>query len=140
MESLAEYWGRFKKLVSSCHQHQISKQLLIQNFYEVLLPMDINILDATSGGALVDKTLVAAKTLIENMSLNSQQFTTRNNYVVLTKGVHEIQASSFNKVLKTRNNELNSLVRELLVGKTQTKRLYGICTSLEHPTDTGPTL
>jgi hypothetical protein len=49
--------------------------------------MDRNILDAASGGALVDKTPAAAKALIENMSLNSQQFTTRNN------SVNEIQAS-----------------------------------------------
>jgi hypothetical protein len=34
--------------------------------------MDRNILDASRGGALVDKTPAAAKALIENMSLNSQ--------------------------------------------------------------------
>ncbi|XP_050877045.1 uncharacterized protein LOC127080793 [Lathyrus oleraceus] len=48
--------------------------------------MDRNILDAASGGALVDKTPAAAKALIENMSLNSQQFTTRDNFVQ-SKGV-----------------------------------------------------
>ncbi|CAJ2657284.1 unnamed protein product [Trifolium pratense] len=48
-ESLAEYWERFKQLVSSCPQHQITEQLLIQYFYEGLLPMDRNILDASSG-------------------------------------------------------------------------------------------
>jgi hypothetical protein len=69
---LAEYWERFKQLVFSCPQHQITEQLLIQYFYEGLSPMDRNILDASSGGALVDKTLVAAKALIENMSLNPQ--------------------------------------------------------------------
>ena len=53
--------------------------------------MDRNILDAASGGALVDKTPVAAKALIENMSLNSQQFTTRNNSMVQTKGVNDIR-------------------------------------------------
>lgn len=62
--------------------------------------MDKNIWDTSSGGVLVDKTTVAAKTLIKSMSLNSQQFTTRNNYVVITKGVHEIQVSSSNKVLE----------------------------------------
>lgn len=39
-ESLAEYWERFKQLVSSCPQHQITEQLLVQYFYEGLLPMD----------------------------------------------------------------------------------------------------
>lgn len=71
-ESLHEYWERFKKLVSSCPHHQISEQLLIQYFYEGLLPMDRSILDAASGGALVDKTPEAARALIENMSINSQ--------------------------------------------------------------------
>jgi len=139
-ESLAEYWERFKQLVFSCPQHQITEQLLVQYFYKGLFPMDRNILDAASGGALVDKTPAAAKALIENMSLHSQQFTTRGNPVALTKGVNEIQASSSNKALETRLNELTSLVKQLALGKTQTKRVCGICTSSEHPTDTCPIL
>ncbi|XP_050919385.1 uncharacterized protein LOC127136919 [Lathyrus oleraceus] len=100
--------------------------------------MDKNILDAASGGALVDKTPVAAKALIENMSLNSQQFTTRNNYMVQTKGVNDIHVSSSNKALETRIEELTSLVKQMAVGKPQTTKLCGICTSIEHPTDTCP--
>ncbi|XP_050875646.1 uncharacterized protein LOC127079284 [Lathyrus oleraceus] len=137
-ESLTEYWERFKHLVSSCPQHQIIEQLLIQYFYEGLLPMDRNILDALSGGALVDKTPAAAKALIENMSLNSQQFTTRDNSVQ-SKGVSQIQVSS-NKALETRIEELTALVKQLAVAKPQTATLCGICTSPEHPTDTCPIL
>ncbi|XP_050909330.1 uncharacterized protein LOC127123116 [Lathyrus oleraceus] len=137
-ESLTEYWERLKHLVSSCPQHQITEQLLIQYFYEGLLPMDRNILDAASGGALVDKTPAAAKTLIENMSLNSQQFTTRDNSVH-SKGVSQIQVSS-NKALETRIDELTTLVKQLAVAKPQTTTLCGICTSPEHPTDTCPIL
>ncbi|XP_045802734.1 uncharacterized protein LOC123896385 [Trifolium pratense] len=140
-ESLAEYWERFKHLVSSCPQHQITEQLLIQYFYEGLLPMDRNILDAASGGALVDKTPAAAKALIENMSLNSQQFTTRNN----SASVNEIQSSSSSiKALETnfdaRIDELTSLVKKLAVSKAQPAKVCGICTSSEHPTDTCPIL
>ncbi|XP_050895936.1 uncharacterized protein LOC127102633 [Lathyrus oleraceus] len=139
-ESLAEYWERFKQLVSSCPQHQIIEQLLIQYFYEGLLPMDRNILDAASDGALVDKTPVPAKALIENMSLNSQQFTTKNNFMVQIKGVNDIQVSSSNKALETRIEELTSLVKQMAVSKPQTTNLCGICTSTEHPTDTCPIL
>ena len=138
-ESLTEYWERFKHLVSSCPQHQITEQLLIQYFYEGLIPMDRNILDAASGGALVDKTPAAAKALIENMSLNSQQFTTRDNSAQ-SKGVNQIQASSSNKALETRIDELTALIKQLAVAKTQTSTLCGICTSPEHPTDTCPIL
>ncbi|XP_050920351.1 uncharacterized protein LOC127137985 [Lathyrus oleraceus] len=139
-ESLAEYYERFKQLVSSCPQHQITEQLLIQYFYEGLLPMDRNILDAASDGALVDKTPIAAKALIENMSLNSQQFTTRNNYMVQTKGVNDIQVSSSNKALETIIEELTSLVKQMTVSKPQTTKLCGICPSTEHPTNICPIL
>ncbi|XP_045791416.1 uncharacterized protein LOC123886121 [Trifolium pratense] len=106
-----------------------------------LLPMDRNILDAASGGALIDKTPAAAKALIENMSLNSQQFTTRNN----SASVNEIQSSSSSiKALETkfdaRIDELTSLVKKLAVTKAQPAKVCGICTSSEHQTDTCPIL
>ena len=47
-------------------------QLLIQYFYEGLLPMDRSMIDASSGGALMDKTLEAAQNLIANMAADSQ--------------------------------------------------------------------
>ena len=76
-ESLHEYWERFKKLCASFPHHQISEQLLIQCSYEGLLPTDRSMIDVASGGALVDKTLEAARNLIANMAANSQQFGTR---------------------------------------------------------------
>ncbi|XP_050889008.1 uncharacterized protein LOC127094191 [Lathyrus oleraceus] len=100
--------------------------------------MDRNILDAASGGALIDKTPTAAKALIENMSLNSQQFTTRDNSVH-SKGVSQSQVSS-NKALETRIDELTTLVKQLAVAKPQTITVCGIYTSPEHPTDTCPIL
>ena len=56
-ETLYEYWERFMKLCASCPHHQISEQLLIQYFYEGLLPMERNMIDVISWGALVDKLL-----------------------------------------------------------------------------------
>ncbi|MCI46437.1 hypothetical protein A2U01_0067677, partial [Trifolium medium] len=84
--------------------------------------MDRNILDAASGGALVDKTPAAAKSLIENMSFNFQQFATRSNSVTMTMGVNEIQASPPNKAIEMRLDELTSLVKQLAAAKVQTER------------------
>ena len=69
-ESLHDYGKRFKRLCISYLHHQINDQLLIVYFYEGLLPMDRNIIDAASGGALVDKTPTAARDLIANMADN----------------------------------------------------------------------
>ena len=63
-KNLHEYWERFKQLCASCLQHGISEQLLIQYFYEGLLPMERKMMDAASGGAIVNKTPGQARELI----------------------------------------------------------------------------
>ncbi|CAN6566290.1 unnamed protein product [Malus baccata var. baccata] len=73
-ESFPTYYKRFKTLVASCPQHQMKEELLLQYFYEELLPIKRQMLDALAGGALVDKTPMAAKTLIANRALNAQQY------------------------------------------------------------------
>ncbi|KAM2960452.1 hypothetical protein FF1_030148 [Malus domestica] len=73
-ESFPSYYERFKSLVASCPQHQMKEELLIQYFYEGLLPMERQMLDASAGGALVDKTPGAAKVLIANRAHNAQQY------------------------------------------------------------------
>ena len=54
--------------------------------------MDRNIIDAASGGVLVDKTPAAARALIANMAANSQQFSNRS--VVPPMKVNEVGATS----------------------------------------------
>jgi hypothetical protein len=61
-----------KQLCIQCPHHQIPDQLFIQYFYEGLMPTDRSIIDAASGGALVDKTPEAARQLISNMVANSK--------------------------------------------------------------------
>ncbi|RDX63779.1 hypothetical protein CR513_57751, partial [Mucuna pruriens] len=62
-ETLHEYWERFNKLCVTCPHHQIS-----------LAMMDRSMIDAASGGVLMDKTSAAATHLISNMASNTQQF------------------------------------------------------------------
>ncbi|CAN6711979.1 unnamed protein product [Malus baccata var. baccata] len=73
-ESFPTYYERFKTLVVSCPQHQMKEKLLLQYFYERLLPIERQMLDASAGGALVDKTHMAAKTLTTNRALNAQKY------------------------------------------------------------------
>ncbi|XP_038977889.1 uncharacterized protein LOC120108375 [Phoenix dactylifera] len=133
-ESLHEYWERFKKLCASCPHHQISEQLLIQYFYEGLLPTERSMIDAVSGGALVDKTPETARNLIANMAANSQQFGTRLDPP--SKHVNEVNISSLEQQIAS----LTSLVRQMAVGNMQTEKACGICSVVGHPTDMCPTL
>ncbi|RDY05461.1 hypothetical protein CR513_10697, partial [Mucuna pruriens] len=97
-------------------------------------------IDATSGGALMDKKPPAARHLISNMASNTQQFGIRG--VSQLRLVNEIGAVD-NLRLENQLTELTSLVRQLAVGQHQSSlatRVCGICTSMEHPTDMCPTL
>ncbi|XP_024042784.1 uncharacterized protein LOC127900647 [Citrus sinensis] len=133
-EPLYDYWERFKKLCASCPHHQISDQLLIQYFYEGLLPMDSSMIDAASGGALVDKTPEATRNLIANMAANSQQFNTRNDLLLPPKRVNEVSTTSLEKQV----SNLTSLVQQLALG--QQARPCGVCSMVGHATDMCPTL
>ena len=53
---------------------------------------DRSMIDAPSGGALVDKTLMEARTLIANMAANSQQFEDRHDTPI--RRVNEIGINS----------------------------------------------
>ncbi|RDX85215.1 hypothetical protein CR513_33632, partial [Mucuna pruriens] len=133
-ETLHEYWERFNKLCATCPHHQISEQLLIQYFYEGLSMMDRSMIDAASGGALMDKTPVAARHLISNMASNTQQFGIRGPNP--SRPVNEIGAAS-NQRLENQLTELTSLVRQLAVSQhhpAMAAKIYGICTLVEHPT------
>ncbi|RDX98410.1 hypothetical protein CR513_18662, partial [Mucuna pruriens] len=131
---------RFNKLYATCPHHQISEQLLIQYFYEGLSLMDRSMIDAASGGALMDKTPAAARHLISNMAGNTQQFGIRGPSQ--SRMVNEIGAAS-NQRLENQLTELTSLVRQLAVRQHQpalAAKVCGICTSVEHPTDMCSTL
>jgi hypothetical protein len=59
-ETLYEYWECFDQLCTSCPHHQNFDQLLLQYFYKGSLLMDYSMIEATSGGALIKKTLEEA--------------------------------------------------------------------------------
>ncbi|RDY02995.1 hypothetical protein CR513_13474, partial [Mucuna pruriens] len=139
-ETLHEYWERFNKLCATCPHHQISEQLLIQYFYEGLMMMDRSMIDAASGGALMDKTPAAARHLISNMASNTQQFGIRG--AGPSQMVNKIGAVD-NLRLENQLTKLTSLVRQLVVGQHQPSiaaRIFGICTSVGYPTDMCTTL
>ncbi|XP_027184126.1 uncharacterized protein LOC113782434 [Coffea eugenioides] len=134
VETLYEYWERFKQLCASCPHHQIPDQLLIQYFYEGLSPMDRSMLDAASGGALVNKTTDEATLLISTMAENSQQFGVRADGAI--RRVNEVNHSA----LEGKLSELTSLVRQMARGQLQSVKTCGICAAPGHMTDMCPTL
>ncbi|XP_073132354.1 uncharacterized protein [Henckelia pumila] len=134
VETLYEYWERFKQLCASYPQHQISEQLLVQYFYEGLLVLDRNMIDAARGGALVNKTPQEAWDLISSMTANAQQFGTRQDNT--PRQVNEVSTIPIDQKL----DSLTSLLEKLVAGQVQQVKAGGICSGLGHLTDICPTL
>ncbi|RDX82172.1 hypothetical protein CR513_37069, partial [Mucuna pruriens] len=123
-----------EKLFPNPKQHQSRRRyLLIQYFYEGLILMDRSMIDSTSGRALMNKTPTTTRNLIFNMADNTQQF-----------GVRGFSTSRVvNEGLENKITELTSLIRWLAIGQHHTSpptRVCDIYASVEHPTNTCPTL
>ncbi|CAL2258260.1 unnamed protein product [Prunus armeniaca] len=138
-ESFPGYYERFKTLVASCPQHQMKEELLIQYFYEGLLPPERQMLDASAGGALVDKTPVAAKILIANRALNAQQYEgVGGRDHTLPSPVNEVSAIS---ELQSQMANLSTLISQVVEGsKVQSTATCSVCSMHGHPTDQCPQL
>jgi len=95
---------------------------------------DRSIIDAASGGTLVDKTPEAARQLISNMAANSKQFGTRGDFA--NKRVNEVSISN----LENKVNDLTSLVHSLACGNVQQVKVCSICSLQGHTSDMCPTM
>ncbi|XP_017617797.1 uncharacterized protein LOC108462347 [Gossypium arboreum] len=89
--------------------------------------------DAASGGALVNMTPENARTLISTMAVNSQQFGSSSEP---SRRVHEVSTVS----LENKIDKLTNIVNSLVTGKIGAAKVCGICTMPNHPTDSCPML
>ncbi|CAN6707344.1 unnamed protein product [Malus baccata var. baccata] len=137
-ESFPTYYERFKSLVASCPQHQMKEELLLQYFYEGLLPLERQMLDASAGGALVDKTPMAAKVLIANRALNAQQYEGVGQRGPPRHQVHEVSSTSD---LHSQLANLTFIVSQMAEGmKIQGPVVCGVCSIQGHVSEKCPQL
>ncbi|KAM1145939.1 hypothetical protein ACFX19_038535 [Malus domestica] len=137
-ESFPTYYKRFKTLVASCPQHQMKEELLLQYFYEGLLPIERQMLDASAGGALVDKTPMAAKTLIANRALNAQQYEGVGQRDTPRQQVNEVSSTSD---IQSQLANLTFIVSQMAEGmRMKEPSVCGVCSIQGHASEKCPQL
>ncbi|CAN6712639.1 unnamed protein product [Malus baccata var. baccata] len=138
-ESFPAYYERFKALVASYPQHQMKEELLIQLFYEGLLPIERQMLDASAGGALVDKTPMAVKILIANQALNAQQYEgVEQRDIPQQQHVNEVSTIS---EIQSQLANLTLLVSQVVERpKVQENSICGVCSIQGHQSEKCPQL
>ncbi|KAF1864742.1 hypothetical protein Lal_00039911 [Lupinus albus] len=80
--------------------------------------MDRSIIDAASGGALGDMTPFEARSLIEKMAYNSQQFNARSGDAIIVRGVHDVGTNAARQdKLETKIDSLTTLITQLAINQ-----------------------
>ena len=77
-------------MIQHCPQHGLPNWLQIQMFYNGLNGQTRTIVDATSGGTLMSKTVKGATSLSEEMALNNYQWPTERTMATKVAGIHEL--------------------------------------------------
>ena len=91
-------------------------------------------IDAASGGALVDKTPMEVRTLIADMAANSQQF--GDGHETPIRRVNEV---GINSNIQQQLATLTSLVQTMAM-RDNLPRPCGVCSMVGHMTDMCPSL
>ncbi|XP_020249380.1 uncharacterized protein LOC109826769 [Asparagus officinalis] len=91
-ESLYEAWERYKELLRMCPHHGLEKWLIVHTFYNGLTYNTRMTVDAAAGGALMNKTIDEAYTLIEDMAQNHYQWANERAPQTSKGGKYEIDA------------------------------------------------
>ncbi|KAM1236829.1 hypothetical protein PS2_037625 [Malus domestica] len=116
----------------------MKEELLLQYFYEGLVPLERQMLDASAGGALVDKTPMAAKILIANRALNTQQYEGVGQRGPPRQQVHEVSSASN---IQSQLANLTSIISQMAEGmKIQGPMVCGVCSIQGHASEKCPQL
>ncbi|XP_025635980.1 uncharacterized protein [Arachis hypogaea] len=93
METLYEYWERFRKLLDSCPNHMIDTQVLLSFVCQGMREQDKNLLDASSNGSLSKYRMAEeAWQLITNLAESTQHARRRVNR---PRAVNEVSSSGY---------------------------------------------
>ena len=71
-EVIAQAWGRLKSMLYSCPNHELSREINIQNFYAQLSRNDQTILDTSCAASFMKKTIEFQWDLLEIIKRNSE--------------------------------------------------------------------
>ncbi|CAN6704169.1 unnamed protein product [Malus baccata var. baccata] len=116
----------------------MKEELLLQYFYKGLLPIERQMLDASAGGALVDKTPMAAKILIANRALNAQQYEGVGQRGPPRQQVHEVSSTPD---IHSQLANLTSLMSQMAEGmRMQGPMVCGVCSIQGHASEKCPQL
>ncbi|KAG8491362.1 hypothetical protein CXB51_014485 [Gossypium anomalum] len=115
LKTLYDAWGRHKDLLRRCPHHGLPLWLQVQMFYNGVNPSTRQMIDATTGGTINNKTPEKAYEFIKEMSLNNYQWQVMRTKPTKIAGVYNVDSVT---MLSNQVELLNKKIDGLL-GSTQ---------------------
>ncbi|XP_071705393.1 uncharacterized protein [Rutidosis leptorrhynchoides] len=111
-ETLYNAWVRFKKMLRACPPHGLTKKEYINTFYRGTNSLTRQYLDSSSGEVFMYKSSNAAKTFLENISINTYKWTPSPRDLQ-RKSVSQIESDNGKVTLASLNNQFQMYGKEL---------------------------
>ena len=141
-EQFHEAWDRLNELMRSCPHHDVPQWQLVESFYEGLIEDQRNMVDASCGGAFLQKSAEEGWALFETLNENSIQraSTTRNGpgtqATVKASGIFEVRQSlDLSPKVKKLAQILENIIYMGLSSSTlpTIREVCALCLSVAHP-------
>ncbi len=106
--------------------HGIEDWLLVQNFYNGLLPSTRSTVDSAAEGDLMEKTLTQALELLERVAYHNYEWSNERGNAKRTAGVLEVDAlSMINAQFDQLTRRLDKMQANAVGMNTQHEDIYG---------------
>uniref|UniRef100_A0A1S3XBX2 Retrovirus-related Pol polyprotein from transposon 17.6 n=1 Tax=Nicotiana tabacum TaxID=4097 RepID=A0A1S3XBX2_TOBAC len=91
-ESVYQAWERLAAMLKKCPHYGIQNPDILYIFYHGLKPSARNVIDAASGGSIMEKTTAEAMQLLNEISKNAVQWPSDRIIIKKTTGVNQVEA------------------------------------------------
>ncbi|CAM8966793.1 unnamed protein product [Rhodiola kirilowii] len=139
-ETMYDYLEKFNRLERSCCTLGLPEKLIIEYLIDGLRSLDKMLLDASTGGSMMNLSLSGIRDLIANVAENARfrEETTRQDEFSRTKNVAQAETSVNSMPEEMR--QIKEMMIQILRRQPVPVKPCKFCGSTDHKTDACPTL
>ncbi|CAM8926177.1 unnamed protein product [Rhodiola kirilowii] len=140
-ETMYDYLEKFNRLERSCCTLGLPEKLIIEYLIDGLRPLDKMLLDASTGGSMMNLSLSGIRNLITDVAENARfrEETTRQEEFSRTKNVAKAEETPMNS-MPEEMKQMKEMMVQILRRQPAPVKLCEFCSSTDHKTDACPTL
>nr|XP_033509337.1 uncharacterized protein LOC117274215 [Nicotiana tomentosiformis] len=131
-ETMFEAWERFKELLWRCPHNGMEQWMQLQEFWDGLNKSSMRLLNSAVAGPLIKKTLEEIVTLLNELSEDTDQWSTNQGDRKTSAGVHQLESTV---PMHAQIEAMAKDIKQLTMDQVQTQPHVGCdIFGMRHPT------